>query len=125
MLTALDHVNLHTADLEEMAKWYEDILGLKPGPRPNLSVPGIWMYLGDTAVVHLVQFDGPLTQAAVSLEHFAFRATGMDAFVQKLNDHGIPFDQQPVPGTDIVQFNLRDPMGTHLHIDFREGAPGD
>lgn len=121
MLTALDHVNLHTDDLEGMANWYQDILGLRPGARPSISVPGVWMYLGDTAVVHLVLHERPLSRSAGSLEHFAFRATGMEAFKEKLTARGIAFDQQDVPGTDIVQFNLNDPMGNHLHIDFRKG----
>lgn len=121
MLTALDHVNLRTADMEKMAQWYSEVLGLRRGPRPEMSVAGIWMYLNDDAVVHLVHCDDPLTREPVSLEHFAFRATGMDAFKEKLAALGIDYEPQEIPGTDIVQLNLHDPMGNHLHIDFRTG----
>ncbi|MEO0379890.1 MAG: VOC family protein [Pseudomonadota bacterium] len=122
MLTTLDHVNICTPDLDMMTEWYEDILGLKKGVRPPIPIPGVWLFLNDVAVIHLVLDNQPLTDAAVSLEHFAFRATGMSEFEQKLTSAGVPFDRQAVPGTDIVQFNLRDPMGNHLHIDFRDGV---
>lgn len=119
MLTALDHVNLHTADVEGMAQWYHDILGLVSGLRPDFKFPGAWLYLGDVAVVHLVHSDKDLSTAPGSLEHFAFRATGLDAFEAKLKTKGIAFKSKRVPDTNITQVNLHDPMGTHLHIDFR------
>ena len=121
MPTALDHVNLHTHDPKALAIWYETILGLRQGPRSEIPVPGIWMYLGDTAVVHIVLYEHPMLCEAPSLEHFAFRAEGMVEFEDKLNVMNVPFDRQGVPGTNIVQFNLKDPMGNHFHVDFREG----
>lgn len=121
MLTALDHVNLHTDDLEGMTEWYKTVLGLVPGPRPAFSIPGVWLYLDDLPVVHLVHCDAPLAKATVSLEHFAFRATGMAGFEKKLSEMGITHDIQEVPGTDILQVNVHDPMGNHLHIDFEKG----
>lgn len=121
MLTALDHINLLTDDLQGTADWYENILGLEQGPRPDFSMQGVWIYLGDTAVIHLVLSDAPLSRDLASLEHFAFRAEGMAGFEKKLVDQAVPFDRQTVPGTNIVQFNLKDPMGNHLHIDFCEG----
>lgn len=121
MLTGLDHVNIHTDDIQGTADWYESVLGLRQGPRPDFPMAGAWIYLGDTAVIHLVLNEQPLTRDPASLEHFAFRAEGMAAFEEKLSAKGVPFERQNVPGTDIVQFNLHDPMGNHLHIDFREG----
>ncbi|AEI95182.1 VOC family protein [Roseobacter litoralis] len=121
MLTALDHVNLCTPDPEKMIDWYESVLGLKQGYRPDFPVPGVWLYLNDTPVIHLVVDTQPLSRDPSSLEHFAFRAQGMAAFEQKLISSEVPFDRRDVPGTNIVQFNLTDPMGNHLHVDFREG----
>ncbi|WP_424973399.1 VOC family protein [Dinoroseobacter sp. S124A] len=36
----LDHVNVITANLEKMVAWYGAVLGLRLGPRPDLSIGG-------------------------------------------------------------------------------------
>ena len=54
-LLAFDHVNVRTANLAAMVDWYDRVLGMKPGKRPNFDFPGAWLYLGDQALVHLVR----------------------------------------------------------------------
>ena len=89
-LTSFDHVNIRTNNLDTMIDWYGDILGLRSGKRPNFAFPGAWMYLGDRAVVHLVDWTDTMQAGGdVTLEHFAFRATDMPAFLKKLSDRGI------------------------------------
>lgn len=118
-LTAFDHVNIRTRNLDIMIDWYSDILGLRSGKRPAFAFPGAWMYLGDQAIVHLVGWtDDVKAGGKVTLEHFALRATDMPAFVKKLDKHGIDHSIDPVPGFPIVQVNLFDPDGNHIHIDF-------
>lgn len=119
MLTALDHVNIRTADPDAMADWYERVLGLKRGWRPDFGFPGHWLYLGDHPVVHLVHSDDAPGRTPLSLEHFAFRAKGMGAFVARLEELEIPYRRADIAGTDIAQFNIHDPMGNHIHVDFR------
>jgi len=50
----LDHFNIRTRDLGATVRFYEDVLGLEKGPRPNFAFPGAWMYSEGRAVVHLV-----------------------------------------------------------------------
>ena len=57
-LGRLDHVNVRTANLENMVSWYGRMLGMKSGDRPNFPFPGAWMYVGDQAVVHLIGVAG-------------------------------------------------------------------
>lgn len=119
----LDHVNVVTARLDEMVMFYEMVLGLKSGPRPNFPIPGAWLYAGDHPVVHLVG-NGDLnrvgSEVGLKLEHFAFSATDMAAFEQKLTRNSHPFEKINVPGTDMIQFHIADPDGNHVHIDFDE-----
>ena len=123
MLTALDHVNIRTANLDEMIAWYGEILGLHPGKRPPFSFPGAWLYLGDRAVVHLVGKTAPPDPGDdLGLEHFAFRAQGMDRFTRLLTERGIAHSIDPVPGIPVTQINLHDPDGNHIHIDFDTSA---
>lgn len=89
------------------------------GRAPPFSFAGAWLYIGDSAVVHLVETDGnPKAGGDLSLEHFAFRATAMRAFRENLDARGIDYTIDPVPDFPIVQINLHDPDGNHIHIDF-------
>ncbi|WP_421905496.1 VOC family protein [Mameliella sp.] len=118
-LTAFDHVNIRTANLEAMIRWYGEILGLHPGPRPPFRFDGAWLYLGDRAHVHLVEVPGqPGAAEKPTLEHFAFRATGMAEFLARLDERSIPYSIDEVPEFPIVQANFRDPDGNHIHVDF-------
>ena len=118
----LDHVNVRTCNLDAMVVWYTDILGLKPGDRPNFPFPGAWLYAGDQAVVHLVGVDGPAgagSEADLKLEHFALSATGRAAFEEKLTTHNQEFRINELPDAGIVKYNVWDPDGNHIHIDFQ------
>lgn len=118
-ITAFDHVNVRTANLDAMIAFYEDVLGMSGGKRPDFAFPGAWMYLGDQPLIHLVGV-GEKPQAAgnVTLEHFAFRATGLSEFRRKLDARGLAYRLDRVPGFPIVQVNFHDPDGNHIHVDF-------
>ena len=118
-IQSFDHVNIRTANLSAMIDWYDDILGFPTGPRPDFPFNGAWLYMGDLAVIHLVELsEPPLVGGNVSLEHFAFRATDMAAIRSHLDDRGVAYTIDPVPGFPVVQINLHDPDGNHIHIDF-------
>jgi catechol 2,3-dioxygenase-like lactoylglutathione lyase family enzyme len=115
----LDHVNIHTANLDRMVEWYGRVLGMHAGPRPPFSFPGAWLYCGDQATVHLVGVDHvPKAEGLLQLEHFAFTATGFKEFVARLEREKVRFEARKVPRTDGVQVNVWDPDGNHIHIDF-------
>ena len=40
----LDHVTLRTHDLEGTRAFFEKVLDLKPGYRPDFPFPGAWLY---------------------------------------------------------------------------------
>ncbi len=117
----LDHVNVRTAQLEKMMAWYTDILGMRSGFRPNFPFPGAWMYAGDQAVVHLVGVEsdpGAGAEVPLKLEHFALSAKGRATFEKRLVDAGEKFETAEVTSAGVVQYNVWDPDGNHIHIDF-------
>lgn len=117
----LDHVNLRTDALDAMVAWYGEVLGLHPGPRPGFDFPGAWLYAGDDAVIHLIGVnDAPSAEPdQLRLEHFALTADGMTAFVERLEARGERYRLNPIEDFGIVQVNLWDPDGNHIHVDFR------
>jgi catechol 2,3-dioxygenase-like lactoylglutathione lyase family enzyme len=114
----LDHVNIHTADVERMVEWYGRVLGMPAGDRPPFSFPGAWLYSGGRPTVHLVGLDEQPKVTGLQLEHFAFSATGLKAFVERLQRQGVRYDARKVPSSGAVQINVWDPDGNHIHIDF-------
>lgn len=117
----LDHVNLRTAQLDAMIAWYVDVLGLHNGTRPDFGFPGAWLYAGDTAVVHLVGVDGDPgsgSETPLKLEHFALTATDARAFEARLTSCGVAFKQSRINALGIEAFNVWDPDGNHIHVDF-------
>ena len=123
-VTAFDHVNIRTANLKAMTKWYEDILGLTSGPRPDFGFPGAWMYLGEHPVVHLVEVDTPPQAAGdVTLEHAAFRATDLQGFVKMLGAQNVPHQSARIDSIGLTQINIWDPDGNHIHVDFKDTSP--
>ena len=117
----LDHVNVRTSQLEKMIEWYERVLGLNAGWRPNFGFPGAWLYADGTAVVHLVGVEadaGAGSEQDLKLEHFALTASGRDDFEGHLNATETRFERANVDDANVVQFNIWDPDGNHIHIDF-------
>ena len=127
-MIALDHVNIRTARVEVLATFYCEVLGLLRGPRPPFPFGGAWLFCGDKATIHLVDTsDAPPTAhdpTTLGLSHFAFSATGIEAFVARLRERRIAHQVGRLPGRDLAQVNLQDPDGNALHVDFVVASAG-
>ena len=117
-VTKLDHVNVHTANLDTMVEWYGRVLGMKAGERPPFPFPGAWLYCGGEPAVHLVGVDKQPQTSGLQVEHFAFSAVGLKDFLERLHKNAVRYDARKVPRSDGVQINVWDPDGNHIHIDF-------
>jgi len=115
---ALDHVNIRTPRLDVMRRFYTEVVGLRDGPRPSFAFPGAWLYLGETAVVHLVGIPDEPPARHPKLEHAAFRASGIGDFLARLRARKVAYEVVVVPDLGIRQVNFLDPDGNHLHVDF-------
>ncbi len=73
----LNHVNLMTHDMDRLIRFYGDVLGFKPGYRPPFSVAGSGLYLGEHALIHLVQTSAPVRNDDPAVNHFALTGDGL------------------------------------------------
>ena len=102
-LHGFNHVNIGCSprDLAAIEKFYGGTLGLKRGFRPEFPNTGLWLYLGDHAIIHVVARhpDGwnPHEAHRTSFDHIAFTITGAAEFRERLTGLGIEFDKQNVP----------------------------
>lgn len=124
-LEHFDHVNIRTGNLTAMRRFYTEVLGLTDGWRPGFRFDGAWLYLGDRAVVHLVESGDTAPGPAPRLEHFAFAGRDLAAFLDRLRAGGIAYQVRIVPDLELRQVNLLDPDGNHLHVDFAPDEDAD
>jgi catechol 2,3-dioxygenase-like lactoylglutathione lyase family enzyme len=118
MLLALDHVNIRTARLADLRRFYVEALGLSDGPRPPFSFDGAWLYCAEQAAVHLVEVAAAPTGREPRIEHFAFRAAGLADFLARLRRVGAAYQISIVPGSGNRQVNILDPDGNHIEVQF-------
>ena len=122
-LHGFHHVNIgcRPGDVAAIEKFYGEALGLARGFRPEFPNDGIWLYLGDHPIIHVVArySDGwiPHEDRKASFDHIAFNITGAADFRERLTRLGVEFDQQNVPGAG-YQIFLRDPVGNKLEFNF-------
>lgn len=122
IVSGLQHLNLRCArsDLPRMEQFYSEVVGLRRGTRPALRSDGIWMYLGNQAIVHIsARCEEHFIQAEHrgSVDHIAFAASGSAALIERLTTLGIAYDTQQVPGAGFQVF-ITDPLGTALEFNF-------
>ena len=138
MKLSLNHFSVRTLDLEATRAFYEDLLGLKQGPRPAFDFPGYWLYQGPlddyaNAVVHLLGIDpqdasglddylggreqGSL-QGSGAVDHIAFFAEGLEEMLSRLAHAGVEPRQRQVPGVGLFQLFLDDPNGIMVELNY-------
>src|SRR3978361_1211372 len=117
MALTLNHYSVRTTDLDATRRFYETVLGLTVGPRPDFPFPGLWMYQGDhasiaNAVVHVIGLDrdspdglrnylgnrSPESlKGSGAVDHVAFFADGLPAMLAHLQRMGIEPRRRTVP----------------------------
>lgn len=117
-LADLDHYNIFTDNLDRSVKFYEEVLGLHSGKRPDFGIPGAWLYCGDKAVVHLVGIAKNDRSGGGTIDHVAFRANDFDGMRENLQQRGIKFSEMSVPGFNVRQLFVHDPDGVKVELNF-------
>jgi catechol 2,3-dioxygenase-like lactoylglutathione lyase family enzyme len=117
----LDHFNIRTRRLDDTVRFYEDILGLQNGDRPNFTFPGAWMYSDGRPVVHLVDISPTSEQQKPDsgvVHHVAFASRDFNGMKRRLQSKGMAFDTRQVPGGELWQIFVRDPNGVMIELNY-------
>lgn len=94
----LDHVSIIVKDGDASLRFYQQLLGLKLLPRPELGFPGYWLDLFAGQSLHIMQLPNPNADTHRPEHggrdfHFALRVDSIDAFAERLRAMGAPFTQ--------------------------------
>jgi len=115
---ALHHVSFPVRDLERSLRFYRDLLGLEPTPRPDFGFPGAWLASGD-AQVHLIEVTDeiPVGTPAPTLNplagHTAFAITDYAATVERLRGEGLEVLET---NAEMGQLWVKDPDGHVIEL---------
>jgi catechol 2,3-dioxygenase-like lactoylglutathione lyase family enzyme len=131
-LTQLDHFLIQTTDMDATRDWWVDVLGLTVGAAPDFKFPVCWLYIGDTAVLHLTTGGADVgdnrkdylgqqstaTEGSGVLDHVAFHASGLKQMITHLKSRGVEFTQRMVDDQGLYQLFLLDPNGVKVELNF-------
>ena len=117
MIAGLNHANIQTtsAKLQETIDFFGRFLGLRVGPRPAFDFGGAWLYLGDQAVVHLVERPTPRDPNG-ALDHVSFTVDDLAAELRRLDTLGIPSRWAEIPSGFGKQAFVKDPNGVTIEL---------
>ncbi len=117
MLHALDHVTCRSTHLERTLAFYEDLLGIRRGPRPPFGIPGAWLYADGHSVMHLVERPVPGPHGAI--DHVSFAARDRAGITARLEAARVPYHLTALPDGSALQMFLLDPDGARLELVFK------
>jgi catechol 2,3-dioxygenase-like lactoylglutathione lyase family enzyme len=122
---ALHHYTLRCSpdEVDALARFYTRVLGLELGDRPELPLPGAWLYAGGQPIVHIYANVDAREAAALGastgpLDHIAFRFSNLAATRRHLRAVGCEFTEAPVPDRPLHQVFVRDPKGLKIELTF-------
>lgn len=132
---ALDHFTIRTEQWGKTAEFFERVIGLSSGPRPDFRFPGCWMYAGGRPLLHIASVVGgdKDLQAYLGnkqggygsgcLDHVSLRCEGLEAVQVRLQSMGIAFRERVIPQIGEHQLFLEDPNGITIEMIF-DYVPG-
>jgi catechol 2,3-dioxygenase-like lactoylglutathione lyase family enzyme len=122
-VAGMNHFTVLTSDLDACKRFYTDLLGLEPGFRPDLGFPGVWLYAGGQAVLHVIAGRPLPADPRGVLDHMAFTATDLPGTVAKLKARQIDYDLRRQAQSGTWQLFCFDPNGARVELDFDPAEP--
>jgi lactoylglutathione lyase len=123
--TRFNHVSIHADDLEESARFYEQLFGMERLPTPDFGHPVLWLRLGEQQL-HLFLRETP----APRYHHIGIDVDDFEAVYRKARELGLlDADSMGPPIRELpdgaVQMYLRDPAGNLVEVDWPDGSSLD
>lgn len=121
MIHGLNHFTVIAEDLDRTLAFYEGLLGLQRGPRPDLGFAGAWLYAEGRAVLHLYG-DRPVPAGRSGvIDHMAFSARGLKDVKARFDAQAVKYDLRRQKESGTWQLFCHDPNGARVELDFDAG----
>ncbi len=122
----IDHINIAApmALLEQLRAFYCTALQLENGPRPDFGVPGYWLYGDGKPIIHLIESEQHFpAERPYYLDHVAFEVQGIEGYIARLEQLGVPHTVRYIPDFGIAQVFCKDPCGNGVEANFAGEVP--
>jgi catechol 2,3-dioxygenase-like lactoylglutathione lyase family enzyme len=117
-VAGMNHFTILTDDVDNTVRFYGELLGLEPGPRPKLNFPGAWLYADGQPILHVIGGRPTSELKPGVIDHMAFSGKDLAATLSALKDHGVEYDCRQQTGTGLWQVFFFDPNGAKVELDF-------
>ena len=111
----------------------------RSGPNPDFKFPVVWLYIGDTDVLHLTAGgknvsenrkaylgqQSEQTYGSGVVDHIAYRCTGLREMMENLQKHGVKFHKRRVNDQGLFQLFMLDPNGVKVELNFSNAEAQD
>ena len=123
MICGINHYNLRATPeiIENLKKFYIEIVGLKLGHRPPFNNGGYWLYANDKDVLHLSFSKNDITNelhVSSTFDHMAFTAENEMDHINVLKENNIDYIIREVPEIGTRQIFFKDPAGNGIELIF-------
>ena len=127
MICGINHYNLRATPeiIENLKKFYIEIVGLKLGHRPPFNNGGYWLYANDKDVLHLSFSKNDITNelhVSSTFDHMAFTAENEMDHINVLKENNIDFIIREVPEIGTRQIFFKDPAGNGIELIFSKDS---
>ena len=116
-----DHINISASveHMETLKDFYAEVLDLNAGPRPELPLPGYWLYHADcdSALIHMIEGPHHKPPQMSHLDHVAFRVSSLDNIRNRLDERELEYGYIKLEDFGIEQINFLDPAGIKIEIN--------
>jgi glyoxylase I family protein len=117
-VTRVLHTSVNsTRAVDDTARFYAEVLGLRPADRPDIGIPGQWFTVGD-AQMHLIGFPESDRDLDPTRHHVCLGVDDLDAAVAELDAHGVEHfeSEQHQDGRTLRQVFCCDPAGNVIEL---------
>ena len=87
--TVLNHVAVRVTDVDKAKNFYENVIGLRKIPRPQIKIPGEWYGIGDNAL-HIIGGE-PREGIYPTGPHVAIEVEDFEATKARVEELGLPY----------------------------------
>ncbi len=131
LVTKLFHIAIKTPDLDASKRFYSDVMGLEPAPRPDVGFEGAWFRTGTASgdiIIHLYagdtarEPDGSMAVGSGVIDHISIEAHGFTSFRALFEQHGLAWRENILEEIDLWQLFVYDPSGIMIELTFRGSA---
>lgn len=121
----MNHFTILTNDVDATVGFYDELLGLTAGPRPDFDFPGAWLYAGGAPILHVIGGRPKSELKAGVIDHMAFTGRDLSGTLAKLKARGIEPICRRLVGSGVWQVFFFDPNGARVEIDFAADEAAD